>query len=356
MNYTIRQIKESEYAVLDDFLYEAIFIPEGVTPPPRDIINQPELQVYVKDFGNLPDDHCLVAEVDGKIVGAVWVRIMDDYGHVDEHTPSFAISLYPEYRGFGIGTELMRQMLMLLKQRGYHRASLAVQKANYAVKMYRRVGFIIVDENEEEYIMTVDLTDWNGGSTMRHIGTKAFETARLLCRPFMQEDCTDMLKNWIANPNVQAEYGEPVYTTIQQVETLLNEYIKNYRKPDFYRWAIIEKKSGMNIGQIAFCRVYSDCRTAEIEYCIGEPFWGKGYATEALAGLIDYTFRRMDFQKLEAYHRAENTKSGRVLQKSAMHVTDTVERFAREGVSPHGEVCYCIESKPKNLSDLCLSK
>lgn len=178
---------------------------------------------------------------------------------------------------------------------------------------------------------------------MHHTGTIAFETERLLCRPFKQEDCADMLKNWIANPNVQSEYGEPVYTTIQEVETLLNEYIRNYQKPDFYRWVIVEKDSGENIGQIAFCRVYSDCRTAEIEYCIGESFWGKGYATEALAGLIDHIFCSTDFQKLEAYHRAENTKSGRVLQKSAMHVTDTVQRFVREGVSPHGEVCYCID-------------
>lgn len=180
---------------------------------------------------------------------------------------------------------------------------------------------------------------------MLHSGTQPFETQRLLCRPFIQEDCADMLENWIANPNVQSEYGEPVYTTVEQVKKLLNEYIEKYRNPDFYRWAIIEKSSGRNIGQIAFCRVYSDCRTAEIEYCIGEPFWGKGFATEALTGLIDFTFCSTEFQKLEAYHRAENMRSGRVLQKSVMQTTDTVQRFVREGVSPHGEVCYCIQRK-----------
>ena len=67
---------------------------------------------------------------------------------------------------------------------------------------------------------------------MHHTGTIAFETERLLCRPFKQEDCEDMLKNWIANPNVQSEYGEPVYTTLLEVETLLNEYIRNYQKTD----------------------------------------------------------------------------------------------------------------------------
>jgi ribosomal protein S18 acetylase RimI-like enzyme len=153
MDYLIREIKQSEYHLLNDFLYEAIFIPEGVIPPERDIIYLPELQVYVVDFGKKDSDICLVAEVDNKIVGAAWVRIMDDYGHVDEETPSFAISLYKDYRNCGIGTALMQNMLAVLKERGYTQTSLSVQKENYAVKMYQKVGFEIVDENEEEYIM-----------------------------------------------------------------------------------------------------------------------------------------------------------------------------------------------------------
>ncbi len=157
MNNKIREITSNEYKVLDDFLYEAIYIPEGVEAPPRDIIETPELQVYVQDFGTQEGDICFVAEVEGNIVGAVWVRIMDDYGHVEDGVPSFAISLYKEYRGLGIGTALMKKMLTELKNRGYQKTSLAVQKANYAVKMYQNVGFKIVDENEEEYIMVCKL-------------------------------------------------------------------------------------------------------------------------------------------------------------------------------------------------------
>lgn len=48
-------------------------------------------------------------------------------------------------------------MLALLKEKEYKQASLAVQKANYAVRMYEKVGFKIVDENEEEYIMVIRL-------------------------------------------------------------------------------------------------------------------------------------------------------------------------------------------------------
>lgn len=156
MDYRIREIKESEYPVLPDFLYEAIFIPEGTEKLPKSIIKHPELQMYVADFGK-EDDWCLVAETKEKIVGAVWVRIMNDYGYIDDETPSLAISLYEEYRHFGLGTALMKEMLQFLKDKGYKQTSLSVQKANYAVNIYRKVGFEVVKENEEEYIMVCQL-------------------------------------------------------------------------------------------------------------------------------------------------------------------------------------------------------
>ena len=120
------------------------------------LLNSQSCKYILRIFGE-KDDWCLVAEIKGKIVGAVWVRIMNDYGHIDNETPSFAISLYEEYRNMGIGTALMRDMLELLKKKGYEQTSLSVQKANYAVGMYRKVGFEVIDENEAEYIMVCRL-------------------------------------------------------------------------------------------------------------------------------------------------------------------------------------------------------
>ena len=99
MDVTIRKIQKQEYPLLDHFLYEAIFVPEGIDPPPKTIITSPELQVYVKHFGESKDDWGLVSEVDSKQI------------------------------------------------------SLSVQKSNYAAKMYLKTGFEIVRENAEEYIM-----------------------------------------------------------------------------------------------------------------------------------------------------------------------------------------------------------
>lgn len=157
MNYTIRTMKKQEFPLLEDFLYEAIFIPEGMEVPPRSVISLPELQTYIKDFGLLKDDFALVAEIEKQIVGAVWVRIINDYGHIDSSTPSLAISLYKDYRKHGIGIAMMKEMLNLLRNHGYKSVSLSVQKANYAAKMYQKLGFKIVNENKDEWIIICHL-------------------------------------------------------------------------------------------------------------------------------------------------------------------------------------------------------
>mgnify|MGYP000721031790 CR=1 FL=1 len=157
MDHKIRTISEGEESLLQDFLYQAVFVPEGVPAPPKSIISQPELQIYITGFGTKKDDIGLVAEVNKKAVGAVWVRIMNDYGHIDDKTPSLAISLYKKYRGQGIGSSLIKEMLSLLQVHGYKHVSLSVQKANYAAKLYQKIGFRIIKEIGDEWIMTYNL-------------------------------------------------------------------------------------------------------------------------------------------------------------------------------------------------------
>lgn len=152
-----RELSPSEYYLLKTFLYEAIFIPEGVTPPNSTIIELPELKLYYDSFGNGMADFCVVAEAESGVVGAAWTRIMDDYGHIDDETPSLAMSVLPDYRGQGIGTHLLQELIDLLNEKGYERISLSVQKANYAVRMYERAGFRAIRESDDEYIMVRDL-------------------------------------------------------------------------------------------------------------------------------------------------------------------------------------------------------
>ncbi len=72
----IRAWNKDGSSILEDLLYEAIFIPEGVEPPPRDIIKNPEIDVYIRDLGSKKDDLCLFATIHDKIIGGVWVHIL----------------------------------------------------------------------------------------------------------------------------------------------------------------------------------------------------------------------------------------------------------------------------------------
>ena len=162
------------------------------------------------------------------------------------------------------------------------------------------------------------------------------DTNRLLLRRFVPSDIPAMLKNWVADPDVQKEYGEPVYTTEQTVAELLHTWESQYR------WAIILKEASENIGHVSFCRLYQDIATAEIEYCIGKAFWGRGITAEAVRAFIDHTFANTSITKIEAFHRRENPNSGRVLQKSGMSVADTVMRFSHLDKAPDNDICYAI--------------
>lgn len=178
--------------------------------------------------------------------------------------------------------------------------------------------------------------------SFKHTGTADLKTERLLLRRFNYNDIENMLKNWIADPIIQHNYGEPTYETYDSVYQLLNKWIDQYQNDSFYRWAIILKSTNENIGQIAFCRVYTEIETAEIEYCIGHAYWGNSYANEALKAVIKYSFEKPQFSKLEAFHRIANTNSGRVLQKSSMKTVSNVKRFEIDNKQPIGEICYAI--------------
>ena len=157
-NAKVRKMKEADYKCLPEFLYQAIFIPEGMELPARSVINDPTIFIYIKDFGTQAGDLGVVAEQNGQVVGAAWARIIPAFGHINDETPELAISILPEFRGYGIGTKLMKKLFVILRQNGYRQTSLSVQKDNPATRFYERLGYEIIDDelgrvDSEDYIM-----------------------------------------------------------------------------------------------------------------------------------------------------------------------------------------------------------
>lgn len=82
-------------------------------------------------------------------------------------------------------------------------------------------------------------------------------------------------------------------------------------------FAIALRKTGELLGAIGF-NVNQKNDWAEIGYWIGQPYWGHGYATEALRALIPWTFDTFPLNRLQACHFTRNPASGRVMLKAGM--------------------------------------
>ena len=160
-----------------------------------------------------------------------------------------------------------------------------------------------------------------------NIGTNTMETERMILRRFEYSDNSSMRKNWIADEKIQSLYSEPVYTTEEEVKQLLDKYIDSYQKDDYYRWAIIDKKTYECIGQIAYFLVDNKNNFAEIEYCIGADFQCKGLATEATKAVISYGFEKMNLHKVQICTKTINAPSKRVIEKCGLTYEGTFRDY-----------------------------
>lgn len=198
MDYQVRHMRPDEYALLGDFLLLAIFVPEGqeCVVSREQVMADALCRGFVEGFGTRGDDACLVAEMQGEVVGACWVRTTRVYGHVDDRTPAFAVSVKRGLRGRGIGGSLMRAMLDELDSGGCERATLSVQKENPALRLYERLGFRIVGDGADasEWLMT-----WRPGRIpgleVRRLGpADVTSVVELRCAQLEEEGTRDALR------------------------------------------------------------------------------------------------------------------------------------------------------------------
>jgi ribosomal protein S18 acetylase RimI-like enzyme len=152
MTIVLSQATHADTDCLRDMLYYAIFVPADAQPPPRDIVDAPQLVPYVRGFGTQDGDIGVIAEDATQPVGAAWVRLIRGYGTIDAHTPELTIAVLPEYRGRSIGSQLLRA-LFAITDRSSAQISLSVQSANPAYRLYTRFGFVVVADQDGTYTM-----------------------------------------------------------------------------------------------------------------------------------------------------------------------------------------------------------
>ena len=152
---------------------------------------------------------------------------------------------------------------------------------------------------------------------MEHKGTKRLETERLILRPFRLEDAESCVRNWAADPEVYRYISQEAQTA-KDVYDWLSTADEAYASPETYYWAIVEKSKGEVIGEIFVDDFGSRNRWCELDWKIGRPFWGKGYATEAASAVLRYSRDRVGFHRIQAKCCVENRASERVMHKLGM--------------------------------------
>lgn len=145
-----RRIKDAEIPFLKEMLYEALFVPEGQPKFPKSILEEPNIQKYLKNWNQQTGDVAIVVKKDKELIGAIWGRTFKKsnkgYGFVSEEIPEISMAIKEAYRGYGIGTKLLELIEQAYLPLGVDKLSLSVDKLNPAKELYKRNGYQLYED------------------------------------------------------------------------------------------------------------------------------------------------------------------------------------------------------------------
>ena len=153
---------------------------------------------------------------------------------------------------------------------------------------------------------------------MKHIGTTALKTERLILRRFTIEDAEPMFNNWASDDEVTKFLTWPTHRSIEDSKWFINQCLDNYSNLSFYNWAIELIGSHELVGNISIVHTNEETNNMIFGWVIGRKYWGNGYAPEAAKKVLDIMFDEVGIDCVVALHDVNNPKSGRALQKLGM--------------------------------------
>ena len=153
---------------------------------------------------------------------------------------------------------------------------------------------------------------------MNKTGTQRLETHRLILRRCRVEDAEDMFNNWASDPEVTKFLTWPTHSSTEVSGMVLADWAARYEDGSFFQWMIEWKENSQAIGSIAVVKLDEAKESADIGYCLGRKYWGRGIMPEALRAVMDYLFDTVGVNRIAACHDVNNPKSGRVMAKAGM--------------------------------------
>ena len=175
---------------------------------------------------------------------------------------------------------------------------------------------------------------------MKHCGTIRLETEHLILRRFVIDDAMAMYKSWASDDEVTKFLTWQAHSSIEDSKAVLEDWIRSYKKDDFYQWAIVPKGNNDEpIGSIGAVKINDNISKIHIGYCIGKAWWHQGITSEALDKVINFFFDQVGANRVECRHDLRNPRSGMVMRKCGMKYEGTIRSSDRnnQGIC---DVCW----------------
>lgn len=157
------------------------------------------------------------------------------------------------------------------------------------------------------------MSDMAGNSVIA-LPTPTLHTARLRLRPFTAAD-TDAIFALQSNPRVLRYWDAPPWRERTQAERFITRCQQMAQEGSGARLAMERSADDQFIGWCVLMNWDAKYRSALLGYCLDEPAWGQGFATEAAAALLQWAFTTLDLNRVQSEVDTRNIASGRVLEK-----------------------------------------
>lgn len=151
------------------------------------------------------------------------------------------------------------------------------------------------------------------------------KTERLVLRRLMLNDYRDMYE-YSCRPEVTKYLLWHEHENPDQTYGHLDAINQCYKRGEYYDWAVTLADGGKMIGTCGFTSFDFENGRAEVGYVFNPKYWGMGIATEAVSAVVEFAFKELEANRVEAKFIEGNAASLRVSEKCGM----TFEGYLRQ--------------------------
>ena len=168
---------------------------------------------------------------------------------------------------------------------------------------------------------------------MRYVEFEDLITSRLRLRKLTMADVPAFFERIGGSEEVTKYMLFQTHGDISETVASIEKALRRYEAGKNYRFGIALRETDELIGMIEPLRFEEETSTCSFAYMLGKEFWGKGYGTEALNAVMDFLFNKMEMERVEADHMAENIGSGAVMRKVGMVYTGCIPgKYEKNGI------------------------